>query len=286
MLLVTGATGNLGGHVISQLSKIASSNQFVIFARDTNKAQKFIAQDLQVRFGDFNDASTLERAFEGIDKLLLISTMEFNRFEQHKNVIDAAKAAGVKHIYYTGLAIHDIESSHVRDLMLSHFATEAYILASGLNFTFLRTTMYTDAIPLIVGEQVFENGIFLPGGEGKVPYALRREMGEAIANLLMQNGHENKIYHITGEHAYSYQDVAQILSEISNKDVTYTNANEETFEALLKNIQMPEFMIYLTKGTVLDIKHKQYEIESTTLKDLLGHSPIDLKSALKELYLL
>jgi NAD(P)H dehydrogenase (quinone) len=284
MILITGATGNLGEHVVTQLLKITSTNEFAVFARNEEKAKKFVEQGIQVRIGDFNEPSTLVSAFEGIDKILLISTMEMNRFEQHKNVIDAAKSAGIKHIYYTGLAIQDIETSNVQQLMQSHFDTENYIIDSHLKFTFLRNTMYTDAIPLIVGEQVFENGIFLPGGEGKVPYALRREMGEAIANLVIQNNHENVIYNITGEHAYSYDDIAQIFSEISHKQVNYIDADEAVFEQLLKDINMPDFMIYLTKGTVLDIKQHQYEVATPTLSTLLGRSPLDLKSALKELY--
>lgn len=212
MILITGATGQLGSSIISQLVNTTSKDQFAIFARDEKKAEVYKNQNIEIRIGDFNQILTLGHAFTGITKLLLISTMEFNRFEQHKNVIDAAKMAGVKHIIYTGLAIQNIETSNVKDLMHSHFETEQYIQASGLDFTFVRNTMYTDAIPLIVGESVFEQGLFLPGGNGKVPYVLRREMGEAIANLLVQDHHENKTYNITGDVAYSYEDIAQILS--------------------------------------------------------------------------
>ncbi|MDY6460504.1 NAD(P)H-binding protein, partial [Acinetobacter faecalis] len=158
MILVTGATGQLGSSVISQLNKVSSKDQFAIFARDENKAIKYKEQGIEVRLGDFNQISSLGHAFEGITKLLLISTMEFNRFEQHKNVIDAAKMAGVKHIIYTGLAIQDIETSNVKELMQSHFDTEKYIQESGLDFTFARNTMYTDAIPQIIGEAVFDTG--------------------------------------------------------------------------------------------------------------------------------
>lgn len=284
MILVTGATGQLGSSVISQLNKVSSKDQFAIFARDENKAIKYKEQGIEVRLGDFNQISSLGHAFEGITKLLLISTMEFNRFEQHKNVIDAAKMAGVKHIIYTGLAIQDIETSNVKELMQSHFDTEKYIQASGLDFTFVRNTMYTDAIPQIVGDKVFNTGIYLSGGDGKVPYALRREMGEAIANILVQDNHENKIYNITGDIAYSYANVAQTLSELANQKIDYVDLDEILYEQFLTDIHLPEFLIYLTKGTVVDIKQNQYEVNSSDLKTLLGRPPLDLKSALKELY--
>lgn len=284
MILVTGATGQLGSSVISQLNKVSSKDQFAIFARDEKKAIKYKEQGIEVRLGDFNQISSLGHAFEGITKLLLISTMEFNRFEQHKNVIDAAKIAGVKHIIYTGLAIQDIETSNVKDLMQSHFDTEKYIQASGLDFTFARNTMYTDAIPQIIGEAVFDTGIYLSGGDGKVPYTLRREMGEAIANILVQDNHENKTYNITGDVAYSYADIAQTLGELSHKKIDYIDLDETVYEQFLIDLHLPEFLVYLTKGTVVDIKQHQYEVNNSDLKTLLGRPPLDLKSALKELY--
>ena len=284
MILVTGATGQLGSSVVSQLSKITSKDQFAIFARDEKKAENYSKQGIEIRIGDFNHPQALEHAFKGISKLLLISTMEFNRFEQHKNVIDVAKKAGVKHIIYTGLAIQNIETSNVKDLMQSHFDTENYIQSSGLDFTFVRNTMYTDAILQIVGEKVFESGIYLSGGDGKVPYALRREMGEAIANLLIQDNHENKTYNITGDIAYSYAEIAEILGEISHKNINYVDLEEMAYGQFLTDIHLPEFLIYLTKGTVVDIKQHQYEVNSSDLKMLLGRPPLDLKSALKELY--
>ncbi len=284
MILVTGATGQLGSSVISQLNKVSSKDQFAIFARDEKKAIKYKEQGIEVRLGDFNQISSLGHAFEGITKLLLISTMEFNRFEQHKNVIDAEKIAGVKHIIYTGLAIQDIETSNVKELMQSHFDTEKYIQASGLDFTFVRNTMYTDAIPQIIGEAVFDTGIYLSGGDGKVPYTLRREMGEAIANILVQDNHENKTYNITGDIAYSYADIAQTLGELSHKKIDYIDLDETVYEQFLIDLHLPEFLVYLTKGTVVDIKQHQYEVNNSDLKTLLGRPPLDLKSALKELY--
>jgi NAD(P)H dehydrogenase (quinone) len=284
MILITGATGNLGSSVVQHLSKKISKDQFAILARDENKASRFKEQGIEVRIADFNQLETLNQAFSGIEKLLLISTMESNRYEQHKNVVDAAKKAGVKHIIYTGLAIQNIETSDVRDLMISHFQTEDYIKQSGLDYTLVRNTMYADAIPIIVGESVFEQGIFLPGGDGKVPYALRDEMGEGLAHLLSQDDHINKTYNFTGSHEYSYADIAQELSLITGKKINYTDADENKFEALLKHFQMPEFLIYLTKGTVLDIKKHQYEINSQDLENILGRKTLDLNSTLKTLY--
>lgn len=286
MILVTGATGNLGSSVVTQLLKKSNSSQFVVTSSNPEGVQKLAAQGLQARLANFSNPKSLNEAFKGIDKLLLISTMEQNRFEQHKNVVDAAKAQGVKHIIYTSLAIKDIQTSGVKDLMISHFQTEDYIKASGLTYTILRNTMYADALTQILGPNAVNQDINLPGGDGKVPYALRREMGEATANLLLQDGHENKTYDITGSHSYGYQDVATALSNISGKEIKYNNISEDDLKNVLKQIGFPDFVIYLHAGTIYDIKTHQYEIESKSLADLLGRPTASLSQFLKELFLL
>lgn len=284
MILVTGATGHLGSSVVKHLQQHLALDQFAVLARNLAKAQPYIEQDIEVRFGDFNKPRSLIQAFQGIDKLLLISTMEMNRLEQHQDVVDAAKEAGVKHIIYTSLAIQNIASSAVKDLMLSHFETEDYIRASGLNYTFLRNTMYAEAIPQIIGERVLETGIHLSDGTGKVPYALRAELGEATANVLLQEGHENKYYELTGSKSYSYADISNLLSEIKGEKVSYENIDLPSYTDLLKSQDLPEFIIYLTQGTVLDIQAQQYEVESTDLAQLLGRQTADLKEYLHSIY--
>jgi len=285
MILITGATGNLGSSVVNSLRNLVSSNEFAVLARSIEKAKSLIQNNIEVRHGNFNDINSLKDAFLDVDKLVLISTMEMNRLDQHKTVVDAAKKAGVKHIIYTGLAIHDIETSAVKELMKSHFETEDYIKNSGLAYTFLRNTMYAEAIPQIIGEHAVNTGIQLAGGAGKVPYALRAEMGEAIANLVVQSGHENKIYNITGSEFYSYQDIAQLLSEITGKKVNYQALENDEYLKLLGSFGLPDFLIYLTSGTVLDIKNHQYEIESSDLEKLLGRKPASLKNYLTQIYL-
>lgn len=284
MILVTGATGNLGSSVVTQLLKISSANQFVVTSSNTEGVAKLEAKGLQTRLGNFSDAGSLTETFKGISKILLISTMEQNRFEQHKNVVDAAKEQGVRHIVYTSLAIKDIQTSGVKDLMISHFQTEDYIKASGLTYTILRNTMYADALIQILGAEVLNQGINLPGGDGKVPYALRREMGEAIANLLLQDGHENKTYKITGSNSFGYAEVSAKLSELSGKVVSYNDISEDDFKNSLKQIGFPNFVIYLHAGTIYDIKTKQYEIESKTLEELLGRPTASIEVFVKELF--
>lgn len=284
MILVTGATGNLGGHVVSHLKQHLALDQFAVLARNLDKAQGYIEQGIQVRQGDFDAPESLVKAFEGVSKLLLVSTMDMYRLHQHQNVVDAAKKAGVQHVIYTGLAIQDIQTSAVKDLMISHFQTEDYIRQSGLNYTFLRNTMYAEAIPQIIGEDAVKTGIAVSGGSGKVPYVTRAELGEAIANLLLQTGHENQIYNLVGSYAYSYQDLAHLLEEIKQTTVSYQDLAEQNYRDLLGQMGLPEFLIYLTHGTVVDIANHQYEVASTDLEHLLGRKSAPLQEYLKTIY--
>jgi NAD(P)H dehydrogenase (quinone) len=283
MLMITGATGHLGTAVADHL--LAQGDvAFSILSRDPAKSKRYAEQGIAVRMGDFDDPASLRGAFAGVSKLLLISSRSLDRTAQQRSVVDAAVAAGVRHIVYTGLSIRDIATSEVRNLMQSHFDTEDHIRALGVEYTFLRNTMYAEALVEIVPPAWPEHGIALPAGVGSVPYALRREMGEAAANVLRQDHHRMQTYDITGPAALSFQDVAETLGELTGHSVTYTPMNAETFAQQLRDAQMPEFMVDLTVGTLLDVKARQYEVHSDALAMLLGRPPTAPRDMLAEVF--
>ncbi len=284
MILVTGATGHLGTATINHLLRGTAASNIVAFARDEAKAGPLRKKGVKVQIGTYDDKAALARAMQGIEKVLLISGLDPNRLEQHQNVVDAAKEAGVAHIAYTGVPVKDVQTSAVKPLLESHFQTEDYIKASGMAYTFLRNTLYTDGIPVFAGDKVLERGIHLPAGNGKVPYALRREMGEATANVLLQEGHKDQVYQITGAELYSFEDVARELSQLSGQEVTYTDADADTFTAQLKKAGVPEMGITIMAGFSADVKAHQYELLSNDLEQLLGRKPASLSMGLKELY--
>jgi NAD(P)H dehydrogenase (quinone) len=283
MLLITGATGQLGSAVAQQLRQ-RQAKDWAVFARDAAKARPFADHGIAVRVGDFDDPASLATAFDGIQKLLLISSRSMDRAAQQRQVVDAALATGVRHIVYTGLAIRDIATSHVRGLMQSHFDTEAHIRASGVAYTFLRNTMYTDALPEIIGPTWRQQGIHLPAGNGRVPFALRREIGEATANLLLQDGHAMQTYDITGSASVGFDDIAQALSHLTGQTVRYADADPAVFAQRLHANGQPKFMVDLTCGTALDVRDHQYELDSDTLPKLLGRQPAGLSDALMEVF--
>lgn len=284
MILVTGASGKLGSLVVEHLLGNGLKNEIVAFTRNAGKANEYKARGIKTRIGDFDKPEGLEKAFEGIEKMLLISTLDHSRYAQQSRVIDAAKRAGVKHIAYTGVAMRDVESSVLKPLMKSHFDTENYLKASGLHYTFLRNSLYMEMIPLYIGNKVFDKGIYLPAGDGKVSFALRSEMAEAAAKVLSGNGHENMTYDVTGGAGYSFRDIAGTLSELSRKEINYTDAPTEGFDELLKAAGVPGMYVTIVAGFAADIKAHQYEVVSSDLENLIGRRPATLKESLQKIY--
>ncbi|PWK77262.1 NAD(P)H dehydrogenase (quinone) [Mucilaginibacter oryzae] len=283
MILITGATGHLGGAVAEQLLKHLSPGEFAILARDAKKSKHFAERGIEVRLGDFDDQASLDQALKGISKVLLIPTIVPHRLEQNKRVVDTAVKQGVKHVVYTGISHKDIENSAVEGLD-AHFQTEDYIKQSGLAYTFLRNSLYMDILPFYGGEKVLDMGFYLPAGDGKVPFALRREMGEAAANVFLQQGHENKTYEIAGSELYSYADVAATLSGLTGKKVGYTAADPDDFKRQLKDAGVDDFISFVITGFNIDVKNGFFETITHDLEQLLGRKPANLERGIAEVF--
>ncbi len=285
MILVTGATGQLGTAVIDHLLKKTSANQIAALVRDENKASVLKEQGVDIRVGSYDDPASLDKAMQGIEKVLLIAgTDEDNRLRQHQNVIDAAKKAGVQCIAYTSRALKD-RTTLANKLMEGHFQTEDYVKECGLNYILFRNILYMDTIGQFVGgERVFDTGIDLPTGDGRVAFALRSEMGEAIANALLESDRRNRIYQLTGSESYSFDNVAATLAELSGKEVGYTPAEKSVFEAQMKERGTPSAVVQKIVGFLTDIKNGQEADVSPDLENLLGRKPASLKEGLKVLF--
>ncbi|SOD90603.1 SDR family oxidoreductase [Spirosoma fluviale] len=284
MILVTGATGQLGSATIDFLLKKLPSSQIAALVRDKSKAASLTASGVTIRVGSYDDTASLDRAMKGVEKVLLIAgTDEDKRVQQHTNVVDAAKRAGVPFIAYTSRTLKD-RSTMANQLMEGHFRTEDYIRTSGLTYALFRNVLYMDAIPQFVGPNVFDGGIHLPAGQGKVPFALRAEMGEAMANALAANDSGSRIYQLTGSEAYSFADVAAALTDLSGKTVQYAPAEPSVFEAQLAGRGVPAVVVQRVIGFLTDIKNGQEDEVSPDLENLLGRKPTSLREGLKTLY--
>ncbi|MEI6577213.1 MAG: SDR family oxidoreductase [Bacteroidota bacterium] len=287
MILVTGATGHFGGATIDFLLKKMPAGEIAALVRDENKATELKAKGVDVRVGNYDDTASLIQAFQGVDKLLLVSGSDImNRQKQHVAAIDAAKQAGVKHIVYTSFSRkNETETSPIGIVATAHIETDKYIKKSGIPYTLMLNGLYADVLPMFFGEKVMETGVFLPAGDGKVSYMTRREMAEAAANILSSEGHANKTYVISNTENYSLFEAADILSEIAGKKVTYLNPSAERFIEAMTNMGVPQDGIMAMSSFSEAIRVGEFETSHTDIIQLLGRAPLSLKEYLGTVYL-
>lgn len=284
MILITGATGHLGSATIRHLLASEQPQRIAALVRDKQKAQTQFPANVELREGHYDDVSALQEAMKGIESVLLISGRDAHRLQQHTNVIEAAKSSGVKRLVYTSVSMVDVEHSAMGDFMDNHFQTEERIRQSGIPYTMLRNTLYAEVLPMFFGPQVMQQGIYLPGGDGGVPYALRDELAEAAAVVLREPGHENKTYELTGTKTYLFSELAAFLSTLSGKPVPYVSPEPAAFAETMRQAGLPEYVIRLSQGFGIDIGQKRYANVHSDLGRLIGREPSSIEAYLKGLY--
>ncbi|MDZ7691990.1 MAG: NmrA family NAD(P)-binding protein [Balneolaceae bacterium] len=217
MILITGANGNLGSQAIDFLLENNSNADIAGLVRSEKKGAELKEKDVEIRIGDYTDYSSMEKAVEGIDTLLLISSSSLDgRVEQHRNVIKAAGESGVNQIFYTSIVEADKKLS---PLSPDHAQTEELIKESGIPYTIYRHTFYMEFLPLFLGDALETGQWAFPSDGNPINLALRSEMAEALANGLADpEKHTNSIYEITSGQAYTLNEIADMLSEASGKE--------------------------------------------------------------------
>jgi len=286
MILVTGATGNLGAATIDALlAKGITAGSIAGLVRDEQKATDLKAKGVQVRVADYTNYEALKTALNGVDKLLLVSSSDMNdRLTQHKNVINAAIENGVKHIAYTSVDINDAAATAIPHVVQIHVDTANYLKGSGTPYTLLNNNLYADLLPMFVGADALNTGIFFPAGNGKTPFAPRTEMAAAAAEVLTTPGHENKEYAIGAGKAYSFAEIAEAMTEVSGREVKYHAPDAPTYIAQLVAAGVPEQTAGFFAGFGVAIGNGEFETNRSDLKTLLGREPMGLKEFLKGIY--
>ena len=232
---ITGATGQLGQLVVAGLKEKVDAAQLVALVRTPEKAADL---GIEARAFDYSKPESLVEPLAGIDRLLLISGSELGkRVEQHSNVIEAAKKAGVKSIVYTSLLRADSSSL---SLAGEHIATEQAIKASGLNYTILRNGWYTENYTGSIGGALAGGAFLGSAGDGKIASAARADFAEAASVVLTSEGHDGKTYELAGDSAYTLSELAAEISRQTGKDIPYKNLPEPEYAAILKSFGLPE----------------------------------------------
>ena len=238
MIVISGASGQLGRLVIQSLLAKVPASQIVAAVRNPERASDLAALGVQIRKADYTDPASLDAAFQGAEKVLLISSSEVGlREAQHRNVIDAVKKAGVSLLAYTSL-LH-VDTSPL-GLAGEHAATEAYLGQSGVPFVLLRNGWYTEnylaSIP-----PALQHGAFIgSAGEGRIASAARADYAEAAAVALTTPDQSGKVYELAGDESYTLAEFAAELSRQSGKQIPYVNLPESEFKAALVGAGLPE----------------------------------------------
>ncbi len=279
MIAITGATGQLGQHVIEKLLKAVPASQLVAIVRNPAKAEALSQQGVTVRQADYTDQTAFTTALAGVDKLLLISSSEVGqRAAQHQNVINAAKAAGVKFIAYTSLLHADTSPL---GLHVEHVATEKALAESGIAYALLRNGWYTENY-LASAPPALEHGVFIgAAGEGKIASATRADYAAAAARVISEEGHAGKVYELAGDQAWTLRELAAELSRQSGKNVVYQNLSEADFAAALKSVGLPAGLADMLADSDVGASKGGLFDDSHTLSTLLGHPTTSLAESVK-----
>ena len=281
MIAITGATGQLGHHVINSLLKTVPASQIVAIARNPAKAQALSAQGITVRQADYGDEAALTSALQGVEKLLLISSSEVGqRAPQHRNVINAAKA-GVKFIAYTSLLHADTSPLGLAD---EHIETEKMLADSGIAYTLLRNGWYTENY-LASAPAALEHGVFIgAAGDGKIASATRADYAVAAARVISEAGHEGKVYELAGDSAWTLTQLAAELTKQSGKQVTYQNLSEADFAAALKSVGLPDGLADMLADSDVGASKGGLFDDSKTLSKLIGRPTTTLAESVSNLF--
>lgn len=240
---VTGASGQLGRLVVAALVERAGPAAVAAIVRDPARAAGLFAEGVTVREGDYDRPETLDAAFAGAERLLLISSNAIgDRVAQHRNVIEAAKQAGVARIAYTSVLHADVSKLGLAE---EHRATEALVAASGIAFTLLRNGWYTENYAAAIPAALAHDALIGSAGEGRISSAARRDYAEAAAVALLDDAGERVVHELAGDGSYTLAEFAAELTRQAGKAIPYVDLPEAEYRAALVGAGLPEPMAAL-----------------------------------------
>ncbi|WP_405732892.1 SDR family oxidoreductase [Streptomyces sp. NBC_00028] len=276
-IVVTGANGHLGRHVIEQLLEKVPADQVTAVVRSADKGAELAAKGVQIAVADYNTPETFDSVFAEGDKVLLISGSEVgnDRPGQHTVVINAAKAAGVALLAYTS-APGSLSAALADD----HRATEKVLLASGLPYTLLRNGWYHENYTENLGPTLEHNAVVAAAGEGRVSSASRADYAAAAVAVLTGEGHENQTYELGGDTAWSFAEYAAELSRQTGKEIAYNDVPGEALIGILTGAGLPEPFALILAGVDASIAKGELVVDSGDLSRLAGRPTTPLADAI------
>jgi len=279
MIVITGATGQLGRLVITSLLKKVPAASLVAVVRNVEKAKDIAALGVQVRQADYNQPASWDAALQGADKVLLISSSEIGqRTQQHRAVIDAAKRAGVKLLAYTSVLHADTSAL---GLAGEHMESEAVIRASGLPFVLLRNGWYTENYAIGIPTALSLGAVYGCAGDGRISSAARADYAEAAAVVLTSDNPAGKVYELAGDTSYTLSEFAAEISRQSGKAINYVNLPEAEYKKALLSAGLPEFLAELLANSDTGVSKGALFDDGKQLSKLIGRPTSTLETAVR-----
>ena len=280
-LLVTGAAGHLGRRVVAHLldTHQIPANQIIATTRKPEALADLAAKGVVVRKADFEDPATLAGAFAGAQRLLLISSDALDRpgrrLAQHRNAVDAAVKAGVKHVVYTSMP--KPEPGNPVTFAPDHYATEQALAASGLGWTVLRNSWYFDNLFMHLSHTLASGQWFTATGEGRAANLSREDCARAAAAAVASGSTANARYDITGTEALTTAETAQIISEVTGKPIQVIQVTPEQLRQGLAPAKLPDFVVDMLVSFDANTRAGNMSLVTDAVKQLTGKAPQTLR---------
>jgi len=274
MIVVTGATGLLGGAVVERLLARRPAEEIGVSVRDPTKAAALADRGVRVRRGDYDDAASLAHAFEGAEQLLLVSAAATGEtaLRQHRTAIDAARRAGVRRVVYTSHMGANPASAFAP--MVDHAATEALLADSGLAFTALRNGFYAASGRMLLGRAA-ETGEVAAPADGPVSWTAHDDLAEAAAIVLTEEGRfEGATPPLTGPAAVDLAGLAAVAAELTGRPITRTVVTDARYREQLGPVAD------LLLGMFAASRAGEFAAVDPTLGELLGRPPLTVRDVL------
>ena len=284
MIIVTGATGQLGRVIVQQLVARVPADQVGVSVRDQEKAADLAALGVRVRHGDFDDPDSLRHAFQGATQVLIVSSnvqaYGGDPLAQHRAAIDAARAAGARRIVYTSHMAASAAS--VFSPMLTHHATEAMLGQSGLPWTALRNGFYAASGIALMGDAL-ETGVLEAPADGKVSWTAHADLAEAAAILLADEGrYDGPTPPLTGHQALDLADLAGIASALLDRPVRRQMLPDDALRARMAARRAPDHAADIALGLYIASRAGEFARVDPTLERLLGRRPMSMRDVIAE----
>jgi len=282
MIIVTGATGQLGSLIVERLLDLVPAEQVGVSVRDPGKAGDLAKRRVRVRRGDFAEPDSLESAFEGATQILIVSSnaraQGGDTLAQHRAAIDAARAAGARRVVYASHMAGSASSAFPP--MHDHAATEGMLRDAGIAWTALRNGFYAESVRLFLGDAASSGELAVPQ-DGKVSWTAHADLAAAAARVLAEEGRfEGPTPPLTAHEALDFGDIAKILTDLSGHPVERRTIADSELEACLAARGMSPAIIAITLGMYRAARAGEFAATDPTLANLIGREPITLREVL------